>query len=101
MSKEQHQHIHHANELAVPRDAAKDVNAVEFLRAWTLKEGMQVSLHPTALEPAGWGMFMADLLRHVANAYSQKDGRNIDQTGQQILDYFLAEFHQPTVEKVA
>ena len=89
----------HPNELGAPQGAIQDSSAREFLRAWVVNGGLQVSLLPQAWpQPAFWGIVFADFLRHVAAAYERAEGRNVEQTISEIVALFLGEMESPTDE---
>lgn len=87
----------HKHELAPPPNAITVAEAKEFLRAWAVNGGLEVSLLPQAWgQPAAWGIILADIVRHVADAYQKVEGRDRDKTVQEILAMLLAEFSAPT-----
>lgn len=47
-------------------------------------------------DPSAWGLFLADLARHVSDAYKQAHGRPADRTLSEVLRIFHAEIEQPT-----
>ena len=51
---------------------------------------------PAALEPFGFGILLADLLHHGANAYAYKFGLNADQVRYAISQGLEAELASPT-----
>lgn len=60
------------NELLIPPAAEEDPKAIEVIRVWVAKGGQHVSLNPLAWkDPQVWGIVLADLAGHVANAYEQ------------------------------
>lgn len=87
----------HPNELGAPPNALATPGAIEFLRAWAVDGGLQVSLIPQAWPtPEAWGIVFADLLRHILDAYQKSEGRDPNETGQAIVDMFVAEISGPT-----
>jgi hypothetical protein len=87
----------HEHELTPPPNALTNSEAREFLRAWAVDGGLQVSLLPQAWSaPAAWGIVLSDIVRHVADAYHHTKGRDKNQTIQEIVGMFLAEFKSPT-----
>lgn len=84
-------------ELPIPPDAASAGNATELARVWTDGEGAYVSVATGVFdEPGYWGIMLADLARHVANAYAQTEGRDPDEVVQRIKALFDAEWEAPT-----
>ena len=87
----------HKNELAPPPNAITNAEAKEFLRAWAVNGALHVSLLPEAWgQPAAWGIVLADVVRHVADAYQKSEGRDRNKTAQEIYAMFIAEFRAPT-----
>ncbi len=85
------------NELLVPPGAEEDPNAIEVARIWVAKGGQHVSLNPLVWkDPQAWGIVLADLAGHVANAYEQALGLDRDRTMRKITDLLLAELTNPT-----
>ena len=76
-------------ELPIPDDAAIDESGFEIARVWAAGGKQHVTLMTGIWEdPANWGVFLVDLAKHVANAYS--DTGNVDR--QLILDRLKAGF---------
>jgi hypothetical protein len=60
----------HDNELKIPPRAAVDEEAREVLRFWSARGRLHVTVRADAYrDPAAWGIVLADLARHVSNAY--------------------------------
>jgi ureidoglycolate hydrolase len=86
-------------ELSVPAAVRTDRNAVEILRVWITDAGQQVTLrHNVWEDPAAWGLLLADLARHFANAYAQAEGRDVDEVLERIRAGIEVEFESPTDE---
>ncbi|MGO9829958.1 MAG: DUF5076 domain-containing protein [Myxococcaceae bacterium] len=61
----------HENELSIPPRAAVDDEAREVLRFWSARGRLHVTVRADAYrDPAAWGIVLADLARHVSNAYA-------------------------------
>jgi len=88
-----------SDELLIPDVATKDRNSFEVLRVWVANKGQHVSLR-TGLwdDPAAWGIMLADLARHVANAYQQDAGLDRLKSLQRIKTALDAELGSPTDE---
>jgi hypothetical protein len=87
----------HPHELLIPPKALANPQAREFLRAWAVDKGLQVSLKPYPdAGVSAWGIILADILRHVADAHQQSEGADREQTIREILSVFMAEFDSPT-----
>lgn len=59
-----------ANELVIPPEALSDPESFEILRVWAAEGEQHVSIR-TELQggPEDWGFLLAQLARHMANAY--------------------------------
>jgi hypothetical protein len=63
------------NQLPIPEAAGREPESVERLRVWLVSEQQHVNLRVGVWsDPAGWGGMLADLARHVANAYKHEKG---------------------------
>jgi hypothetical protein len=83
--------------LLIPPVAEEDPNAIEVVRVWVAKGGQHVSINPLVWkDPEAWGIVLADLAGHVANAYEQALGLDREQTMRKITDLLLAELRNPT-----
>jgi len=61
----------HENELSIPPRVAADDEAREVLRFWSARGRLHVTVRADAYrDPAAWGIVLADLARHVSNAYA-------------------------------
>ena len=84
-------------ELIVPREVLADSAAQEIMRAWVANGGLVCSLRPTTWDDAGnWGIALADLARHVANAVHEHRGDDPTATIKRIQELFNAELDSPT-----
>jgi Domain of unknown function (DUF5076) len=73
------------HQLQIPETARKDPKSVEVLRVWLAGEQQYVSIRVGVWDdPAGWGLLLADLARHVANSYQQSKGLDRIETLQRI-----------------
>jgi hypothetical protein len=60
------------HELPIPGPAAKDKKAREILRVWASGGRQRISIDTDDEDgPAGWGIVLVDLARHVAAAYEE------------------------------
>ena len=65
--------------LQVPEAAIQDAKSFELLRLWVASQDQHVSLRVGVWkDPAAWGVVLADLARHVANAYAQNASMDRD-----------------------
>lgn len=89
----------HAHELPIPPLAATDSNGRELLRIWAAQGKVHVSLATGLWEdPACWGILLVDLVKHVANAYVQSDGKDLADVVNRIKEGFDAEWTVATDE---
>ncbi len=87
------------NELLIPPAALNDPNATELIRVWAAGGRQHVSLAAGAWEdPAVWGIVLADLVRHAAEAYRQTKGFDPEKTAERIKTLLDAEWFKPTDE---
>lgn len=86
-------------DLTVPGEVARDPRASEVLRAWVANGGLVCSLRPEIWDdPGNWGILLADVARHVANAVHELKGDAPEETLSAIQDYFDRELSNPTDE---
>jgi hypothetical protein len=84
------------NELPTPPDAAADAEATELLRAWVIDQALECTLRTGAFEDvATWGVLLADVVRQVAEACAEHDGRDRAETVRLIRAAFDAEMNAP------
>jgi hypothetical protein len=89
--------LRQSQELSIPEAAQKDPNSAELLRVWLAGGGQQISMRLGGWDdPAGWGLLLADLARHVANVYQQSKGFDQFKTLQRIKAALDAELTSPT-----
>ncbi|MFY9953266.1 DUF5076 domain-containing protein [Bradyrhizobium sp.] len=87
------------DQLLIPDAAQTDPKSFELLRVWIANKGQHVSLRTGVWsDPAAWGIMLADLVRHVANAYQQDAGLDQLKTLQRIKAALDAELGSPTDE---
>ena len=85
------------NELPIPEPAKEDPKSFEILRVWMTNAGQYVILKPgVTKDPAGWGIVIADVMRHIANAYEQVEGRDSSSTFERVRAGLDAELSSPT-----
>lgn len=84
-------------DLAVPDGVSNNKEAFEILRVWVTQQGLTVTLKSGVWEdPAAYGIMLADLARHIADAFKQGQGKDFDATLHRILEGLNAEFTSPT-----
>ena len=86
------------DECIIPKEALADRNSREILRAWVASEALHVSLFvPDAWEdPGHWGVALADVTRHLADAYHKSQGVEPKVAIQRIQEMMAAELAAPT-----
>jgi hypothetical protein len=85
------------NELDAPPIANTDSNATEILRAWASNQGLYISLRSETWEDsAAWGIAIADIIRHLADAYEITQSVEKPVTIERILSLVHAELDAPT-----
>ena len=86
-------------ELPIPPAAIHDPRSGELLRAWIADQSLQCTLNVQVWDdPGHWGIMLADVARHVANATHDQDGSDRMETIQRIRELFDAELDAPTDE---
>ena len=84
-------------ELPIPIDVCQNPTAFEMVRVWCLDNKAYISVNIGVWEdPAAYGILLADLAQHIANAYFEKDGRNNSEALRRVLEGLNAEIQFPT-----
>jgi Domain of unknown function (DUF5076) len=84
-------------ELTIPPAAEEDPSAFEILRVWGANREQHVTLFWDLWDdPATWGIMLADLANHVANALYQERGLDRAETLGKIRSMFDLELDDPT-----
>ena len=85
--------------LPVPNSNDSTPNAFEIFSVWYVDDSPYVSIKFGAWkDPAAYGIMMADLTRHIAQAYWQAEGRDKQETFHRILEGFNAQIEFPADE---
>ena len=90
------------NSLELP-PIASESNAQEVLRVWASPgKPQQLTLRTTWKDPGAWGLLLADVARHAANAYGN-EGEDPKAVLERIRELFDAEMFNPTdvVEEIS
>jgi hypothetical protein len=83
-------------ELEAPPIASSNSQAVEVLRVWAEpSQPQQLTLRTTWKDAGAWGLLLADVARHAANAYAN-EGQNRAEVLSKIRQLLDAEFSRPT-----
>lgn len=79
-----------------PPPTANNSEAVEVLRVWAAPGSpQQLTLRTRWKDPGAWGLLLADVARHAAQAY-QREGQDPEQVLARIRELFEAEWSSPT-----
>jgi hypothetical protein len=82
-------------DLEPPPIASSNSQAVEILRVWAAPgQPQQLTLRTTWKDAGAWGLLLADIARHAANAYAN-EGQNSAEVLARIQQLLNAEFSQP------
>ena len=82
--------------LDIPDAARVDRKSLEILRVWVNSNGQHVSLRTRVWDdPSAWGLMLADLAGHIANAYEQ-EGYDREEVLGRIIAGLEAELDSPT-----
>ena len=83
-------------DLEPPPIASTNSQSVEVLRVWDAPgQSQQLTLRTTWKGAGAWGLLLADIARHAANAYAN-EGQNAVDVLARIRELLNAEFSQPT-----
>jgi Domain of unknown function (DUF5076) len=91
------------NQRLIPEAALRDPDSVEMLRVWIAEQKLHCSIkvgmyHETTSNPEeqAWGVILADVARHVANALAEGYGFNRAEALRKIRESFVKELSAPT-----
>jgi hypothetical protein len=85
-----------AQELEPPPIAKSNPQAVEVLRVWAVPgQPQQLTLKTTWRDSGAWGLLLADVARHDANAYGN-EGHNPTEVLARIRQLLDMELSKPT-----
>jgi hypothetical protein len=90
--------------LSVPPAALRDEGSVQMLSAWIAERGLHCTINIGFFagqghrESKAWGIFLADVVRHIANAQREESGAAVPDTVQELLDSLNKELESPTSE---
>ena len=83
--------------LGTPPIADERNNAVEVLRVWTVENGPnQFVVEPFWEDAGAWGILLADIARHSANAHAEKHGGDPSMALSKIVELLFAELEHPS-----
>jgi|SRR6185312_545247 hypothetical protein len=85
------------DELVPPPAAAEDTMSFEIARVWVANGAQRVRLRTDVWpDPAAWGIVLAELARHVALAYHQREDHPVEDVLERVLAGFQSELEAPT-----
>jgi hypothetical protein len=90
--------------LTIPPAALRDEKSVHMLGAWIAEEGLHCSLNVSFFEgnghnePEAWGVVLADVVRHLADALNKHSGANRQVSIELITEAMRSELEEPTSE---
>jgi hypothetical protein len=90
--------------LVIPPAAQRDEDAVQMLTAWIAENGLHCTLNVGMWQAQGkseavaWGILLADVIRHLANAIKDEGGVEVEATIAQVVQSLVAELDVPTSE---
>jgi len=88
--------------LVIPPAAQRDENAVQMISTWIAEKGLHSTLNVGMWHAQGksetwaWGVVLADLVRHLANAIQEQHGIDIETTIDKIIEALHEELDDPT-----
>ena len=88
--------------LVVPPAAQRDENAIQMLSAWIAEEGLHCTLNVGMWHGEGrpeapsWGILLADVVRHLADAIQEEHGIEPSISIQSVLEALHRELDEPT-----
>lgn len=88
--------------LPLPDAVLRDDNSVHMLGAWIAEEGLHYTLNYGFFEKNGhdeaeaWGVMLADVIRHIANARKSETGEATASTMATIVASLQAELADPS-----
>ena len=93
-------------ELPIPPDAVADNRSLEMIRVWLAKGKLYCVLNIGFWEDRGmdecnaWGILLADMLHHIANAHEEEYGRDRRETIKRVREALLIEMKHPTADRL-
>jgi hypothetical protein len=79
----------------IPPDVEGRSDAVEVLRAFVLDGGLSIAFTRAFDDPAMWGMLLADIARHAANAFEKEGAMSADEALARIVAMLESELGRP------
>ncbi len=88
--------------LVIPPAAQRDQNSIQMLSAWIAEKSQHCTINIGFWQDNGkkeapiWGMFLADTIRHIANALQEEYGQPATDSIAAILESMHEELADPT-----
>jgi hypothetical protein len=88
--------------LVLPPAAQRDDKAIQMLSAWIAENGLHCSINiglwqeNSRSEAPAWGILVADVIRHIADALQAEYGQSAPDTISAILESLHVELADPT-----
>lgn len=92
--------------LVIPPAAQRDERSIQMLNAWIAEQGFHCTLNIGFFEGQGhdeaeaWGVFLADLVRHIGNAWAEQRGMPAADTVAAVVASLQSELDDPTSDHV-
>ena len=93
-------------ELPIPPAAAADDRSLEMIRVWLADGKQHCVLNIGIWEERGidecraWGILLADMMHHIANAHDQEYGRDPRETINRVRESLLIEMEHATSDRI-
>lgn len=89
--------------MSIPPVALRDENSVEIIRVWIAEQGLHSVINigryaedGPEREIAAWGIILADLTQHIADALSAEGFGNPSDLHERLVQAFSTEVDSPT-----
>jgi len=88
--------------LVIPPAAQRDDRSVQMISAWIAERGMHCTMNIGFFDGQGhqeakaWGILLADVIRHLGNAWTEERGVPPQETVAAVLQALTTELEEPT-----
>ncbi|MBL8823343.1 MAG: DUF5076 domain-containing protein [Planctomycetia bacterium] len=95
-----------STELPIPPAAVADTRSLEMIRVWIANKKQHCVLNIGFWEERNidechaWGVLLADMVRHIANAHEIEYGRDPCETINRVRESFIIEMGHPTSDHI-
>jgi uncharacterized protein (DUF2267 family) len=92
------------NTLPIPAPAIRDSHSIEMIRVWIAEKGLHAAVNigiweaQDLNEPDAWGIMLADVVRHIANAHEEEYGRDPREVITAVRQALERELAKPTTQ---